>query len=262
MRIVTVPSSRCSTRRWEIRASAGVHSFGMVLSFDALRRRGDAPGSFVQDVLGIKPGDRVVVMVRNRLQSGVAVYGILCAVAVVVNVNRCARRGNSPISNGARAIVVFAGATRALAEVVGDVGYDTSLGHTTGRFIGGEAAGDRSASRPRQPRSAHSPHCGGLRLCPCTKRTPKRYEMVTGPPPSPVASACTRTSARGDAGRPRRGQPVSTQKAATMDAKTAISPPRSRHLTTGGRRSSSLAVCKFMRFCHRVIQCIYMYSTV
>jgi len=60
---------------------------GAKLSFAELEEQSRAVASWLQNVLGLSRGDRVAIMMPNLLQYPVAMFGILRAGMVVVNVN-------------------------------------------------------------------------------------------------------------------------------------------------------------------------------
>lgn len=62
-------------------------NMGQTLSFRELEMRSRAFASYLQHQLGLEVGDRVAVMMPNLLQYPIAVFGILRAGMVVVNVN-------------------------------------------------------------------------------------------------------------------------------------------------------------------------------
>ncbi|MDR5771786.1 MULTISPECIES: AMP-binding protein [unclassified Caballeronia] len=61
-------------------------SLGSELTFGALRDKALAFASYLQE-LGVKPGDRVALMMPNSLPYPVTLFGALAAGAIVVNVN-------------------------------------------------------------------------------------------------------------------------------------------------------------------------------
>ncbi|MEQ1974470.1 long-chain-fatty-acid--CoA ligase FadD [Xenorhabdus sp. SGI240] len=62
-------------------------NMGEVMTFRKLEERSRAFAAYLQDGLGLKQGDRVALMMPNLLQYPVALFGILRAGMVVVNVN-------------------------------------------------------------------------------------------------------------------------------------------------------------------------------
>lgn len=62
-------------------------NMGKVMTFRKLEERSRAFAAYLQNELGLKKGDRVAIMMPNLLQYPVALFGILRAGCVVVNVN-------------------------------------------------------------------------------------------------------------------------------------------------------------------------------
>ena len=60
---------------------------GTAMSYDDVDRLSQDFASYLQNVLQLNKGDRVAVMMPNLLQYPVAIFGILRAGMVVVNVN-------------------------------------------------------------------------------------------------------------------------------------------------------------------------------
>ena len=91
------------------------------LSFDDLDRLSQDFASYLQNVAGLHKGDRVAVMMPNLLQYPVAVYGILRAGLVVVNVNPLytPRELEHQLSDsGARAIVIVENFCTTLQQII------------------------------------------------------------------------------------------------------------------------------------------------
>lgn len=62
-------------------------SMGATITYEALDRESGAFAAYLQKSLGLHPGDRVALMMPNLLQYPVALFGVLRAGLVVVNVN-------------------------------------------------------------------------------------------------------------------------------------------------------------------------------
>ncbi len=62
-------------------------NMGQVLTFRKLEERSRAFAAYLQNELKLKRGDRVALMMPNLLQYPIALFGILRAGLVVVNVN-------------------------------------------------------------------------------------------------------------------------------------------------------------------------------
>ena len=99
-------------------------NLGVTLSYDDVDRLSQDFASYLQNVLGLNRGDRVAVMMPNLLQYPIAVFGILRAGMVVVNVNPLytPRELEHQLKDaGARAIVIVENFCTTLQEVIDKV---------------------------------------------------------------------------------------------------------------------------------------------
>ncbi|SAK76897.1 AMP-dependent synthetase and ligase [Caballeronia hypogeia] len=93
-------------------------SLGSELSFAALGAKAHAFASYLQDI-GVKPGDRVALMMPNTLAYPVALFGTLIAGAIVVNVNplyTVRELSHQLKDSGAQTIVVFENFAKTLQD--------------------------------------------------------------------------------------------------------------------------------------------------
>ncbi len=98
------------------------HNLGHTLTYAELERLSRHFASFLQRLPGLARGDRVAIMAPNLLQYPVALFGILRAGLVVVNVNPLytARELAHQLGDaGAKAIVVVENYASVVEEVVG-----------------------------------------------------------------------------------------------------------------------------------------------
>lgn len=98
-------------------------NMGVTLSYDEIDQASQAFASFLQHELGLDRGDRVAVMMPNLLQYPVAIFGILRAGMVVVNVNPLytARELKHQLNDaGVRAIVIIENFCETLEQVIAD----------------------------------------------------------------------------------------------------------------------------------------------
>jgi long-chain acyl-CoA synthetase len=96
-------------------------NMGVTLSYGELDRLSRDFGAYLQQVVGLRKGDRVAVMLPNLLQYPVALFGALRAGLVVVNVNPLytARELQHQLADsGAAAVVVLENFAHTLQEVV------------------------------------------------------------------------------------------------------------------------------------------------
>jgi len=85
-------------------------NLGTTLTFREVERLSRAFAAYLQSLPGLKPGDRVAIMVPNTLQSPVVLFGILRAGMVAVNTNpmyTIPELEHQLVDSGARAIVVL-----------------------------------------------------------------------------------------------------------------------------------------------------------
>ncbi|WP_341921214.1 AMP-binding protein [Hydrocarboniphaga effusa] len=101
---------------------------GVSMSFDELDKLSQDFASYLQNVLGLNAGDRVAIMMPNTLQYPVAMFGVLRAGLVVVNVNPLytARELEHQLNDsGARAIVIVENFCTTLQKVLGNTKVET-----------------------------------------------------------------------------------------------------------------------------------------
>jgi long-chain acyl-CoA synthetase len=97
------------------------HNMGRTLSYNDLQEMSHKFGSYLQNNLGLKKGDRVALMMPNILQYPVSLFGILQAGMIAVNVNPLytARELEHQLNDsGAETIVIFENSAHVLQEVI------------------------------------------------------------------------------------------------------------------------------------------------
>ena len=100
------------------------------LSYDDVDRLSQDFASYLQNVLGLHKGDRVAVMMPNLLQYPVAIFGILRAGMVVVNVNPLytpRELEHQLKDSGARAILIVENFCTTLQEVLAKTPVETVI---------------------------------------------------------------------------------------------------------------------------------------
>lgn len=105
-------------------------NLGVTLSYDDVDRLSQDFASYLQNVLGLNKGDRVALMMPNLLQYPIAVFGILRAGLVVVNVNPLytpRELEHQLKDSGARAIVVVENFAATLEQVIDRVPLETVI---------------------------------------------------------------------------------------------------------------------------------------
>ncbi|MFT5722220.1 MAG: long-chain acyl-CoA synthetase, partial [Motiliproteus sp.] len=93
-------------------AQPAFSSLGRTLSYSELDKLSADFAAYLQQVLGLKPGDRIAVQLPNLIQYPVVVFGALRAGLVVVNTNPLYTANEMQHQfndSGAKALVVFAG---------------------------------------------------------------------------------------------------------------------------------------------------------
>ncbi|SUI62595.1 long-chain-fatty-acid--CoA ligase FadD [Shewanella baltica] len=96
-------------------------NMGATLTYRKLEERSRAFAAYLQNELKLEKGDRVALMMPNLLQYPIALFGVLRASMVVVNVNPLytpRELKHQLIDSGAKAIVVVSNFARTLEEVV------------------------------------------------------------------------------------------------------------------------------------------------
>ncbi len=96
-------------------------NMGSTLSYGRLERASRDFAAYLQKVLGLKKGDRVALMMPNLLQYPVALFGVLRAGLVVVNVNpqyTASELAHQLKDSGAVAIVVLENFAHTLQDVL------------------------------------------------------------------------------------------------------------------------------------------------
>jgi len=99
------------------------HNLGCTMSYAELERQSRAFAAFLQGLPGMAKGERVAIMAPNLLQYPVALFGILRAGMVVVNVNPLytpRELEHQLRDSGARAIVIVENFASVLQQVLGN----------------------------------------------------------------------------------------------------------------------------------------------
>lgn len=117
---------------------------GKVMTFRRLEKRSRAFAAYLQNTLGLKKGDRVALMMPNVLQYPIALFGVLRAGLVAVNVNPLytPRELEHQLNDcGAKAIVIVSNFAHTLDKVV----KNTAIEHVILTSLGDQlAVGKRS----------------------------------------------------------------------------------------------------------------------
>ncbi|PLZ04428.1 long-chain fatty acid--CoA ligase [Burkholderia sp. WAC0059] len=95
-------------------------SLGVSMTYGELARKAAAFAAWLQGV-GVRPGERVAIMLPNTLQYPVALFGVLKAGAIVVNTNplyTARELGHQLKDSGAQTIVVFENFAKTLEDAL------------------------------------------------------------------------------------------------------------------------------------------------
>ncbi len=96
-------------------------NLGHTLSFRDIDDQSRRFAAYLQQELGLQPGDRVALMMPNLLQYPVALFGCLRAGMIAVNVNplyKSRELRHQLEDSAAKAIVIYAGSAHVLAKVI------------------------------------------------------------------------------------------------------------------------------------------------
>lgn len=105
----------------KFKSNPAFHNMGTTLSYDEMEILSRKFASYLQHELHLQKGDRVAIMMPNILQYPIALFGILRAGMVAVNVNPLytpRELEHQLKDSGASAIVIFANSAHVLEKVV------------------------------------------------------------------------------------------------------------------------------------------------
>ena len=111
-------------------AKPAFRSFGQTLTYADVDRQSHNFAAYLQTKLGVKKGDRIAVMMPNLLAFPIAFLGIIRAGAVQVNVNPMytPRELEYQLKDaGVKVIVVFAGSSATVAEILTSTPLETVI---------------------------------------------------------------------------------------------------------------------------------------
>src|SRR6266481_3554160 len=126
------------------------HSFGQTLTYADVDRQSRDFAAYLQKKLGVKKGDRIAVMMPNLLAFPIAFLGIVRTGAAQVNVNPLytPRELEHQLRDaGVKVMVVFAGSSETVAEVIASTPLETVI--TVGP---GDGSAAKLLSPPVDPR--------------------------------------------------------------------------------------------------------------
>jgi long-chain acyl-CoA synthetase len=105
----------------KFRSNPAFHNMGTTLSYEEIDLLSQKFASYLQNDLGLVKGDRVALMMPNILQYPIALFGILRAGMIAVNVNPLytSRELEHQLKDAdARAIVIFANSAHVLEKIL------------------------------------------------------------------------------------------------------------------------------------------------
>jgi long-chain acyl-CoA synthetase len=114
------------------------HNMGTTLTYDDIEVQSRKFASYLQNDLKLQKGDRVALMMPNILQYPVALFGVLRAGLVAVNVNPLytARELEHQLKDsGATAIVIFANSAHVLEKVLSKTNIEHVILTQIGDFL-------------------------------------------------------------------------------------------------------------------------------
>ncbi|NJL24535.1 MAG: AMP-binding protein [Calothrix sp. SM1_5_4] len=123
----------------KFRDRAAFVNMGTEITYEDLNYMSADFASFLQNVAGLKAGDRIAIQMPNVLQYPIALFGILRAGMVVVNCNPLytAREMKHQLKDsGAKAIVILANSAHHLEEIIDETDIKTVIVTEVGELLG------------------------------------------------------------------------------------------------------------------------------
>jgi len=114
-------------------------NFGVSMNYRQVAKDSRSFAAYLQNVIGLKKGDRLAIMMPNLLQYPVAVFGALRAGLIVVNVNPLytpRELEHQLRDSGAKAILIFEGSAHVLQEVMDKISIEHVIITKIGDYLG------------------------------------------------------------------------------------------------------------------------------
>jgi len=114
-------------------------NFNVPMTYSRVAKDSKSFAAYLQNVLGLKKGDRLAIMMPNLLQYPVAVFGAIRAGLIVVNVNPLytpRELEHQLRDSGARAILIFEGSAHVLQAVLGKIEMEHVIVTKIGDYLG------------------------------------------------------------------------------------------------------------------------------
>ena len=114
-------------------------NFGVSMSYRDVSIKSKKFAAYLQNVLGLKKGDRIAMMMPNLLQYPVAIFGALRAGLIVVNVNPLytpRELEHQLRDSGSKAILIFENSAHVLSAVIENTDIEHVIITKIGDFLG------------------------------------------------------------------------------------------------------------------------------
>jgi long-chain acyl-CoA synthetase len=115
-------------------------NMGKIITFKELDELSTAFGAYLQNVLGMKPGEKIAIQCPNILQSPIAMHGALKAGLVVVNTNplyTSSEMKHQFTDSGAKAIVILKNFACNLEPILAETAIEHVIVTELGDLLGG-----------------------------------------------------------------------------------------------------------------------------
>ena len=114
-------------------------NFGVSIDFTKIAQDSRSFAAYLQNVLGLKKGDRIAMMMPNLLQYPVAIFGALRAGLIVVNVNPLytpRELKHQLQDSGAKTIIIFENSAHVLSAINDDLEMEHVIITKIGDYLG------------------------------------------------------------------------------------------------------------------------------
>ena len=114
-------------------------NFGVSISYKDVSLQSRKFAAYLQNVIGLKKGDRIAMMMPNLMQYPVAIFGALRAGLIVVNVNPLytpRELDHQMRDSGAKAIVILENSAHVLSAVIENTEIEHVIITKIGDYLG------------------------------------------------------------------------------------------------------------------------------
>ena len=136
--VVDYLSDRCK----QFSSKSAFSSMGKEITYKQLEKMSSDFGAYLHS-RGLKPGDKIAIMMPNLLQYPIALFGAIKAGLIVVNTNPLytAREMEHQFTDsGAKAIVILENFASNLEKILGNTSIDTIILTSIGEMLGAKGA--------------------------------------------------------------------------------------------------------------------------